>query len=54
MRTKALLLVICLILVGCYHGGCIQSKKYYEVELTEKQKAEIAEMAAQKVIEAEK
>ena len=55
MRIKALLLVICLILVGYYHGGCIQSKKeYYDVKLTEKQKAEIAEMAAQKVIEAEK
>ena len=55
MRIKAWLLVICLILVGCYYGGCIQSKKtYQEVKLTDEDRAKIAEMTAQKIIEAEK
>jgi len=55
MRVKALLLVICLILVGYYHGGCIQSKKtYQEIKLTDEDRTKIAEMTAQKIIEAEK
>jgi len=55
MRVKAWLLVICLILLGCYNGGCIQSKKtYQEVKLTEEDRAKIAEMTAQKIMEAEK
>ena len=39
-----------LIIVGYYHGGCIQTKKY-EVKLTAEEKAEIAEMAAKKAVE---
>ena len=55
MRVKAWLLVICLILFGYYHGGCIQSKKtYQEVKLTDEDRAKIAEMTAQKIMEAEK
>jgi len=53
MRIKAWLLVIGLILVGCYQGSCIQSKKYYHT-LSEEEKAQIAEMTAQKIMEAEK
>lgn len=53
-RIINFLFVTGLVFISCYHGGCIQSKKYYEVKLTEKQQAEIAEKAAQKVIEAQK
>ena len=49
-----LLLVIAFILVSCYNSGCIQSKKYYEIELSDRQKAEIAEMTAKRILEAQK
>ena len=45
MRMKTLLLVVSLLLVGIYHGGCIQTKNY---KLSEKDKEDIAEMIVEK------
>ena len=50
INIKTILLILALLLVWRYHGGCIQTKNY-KVELTEEQKAEIVDAVTHKMAE---